>query len=161
MVPEDVSVYKVSRRIDFFIGFGSTIMAIIGLFALLHIGNEASKIRPIVGIICLSIVSILFLTSYFLVNEIKLTSDRIVFRPCGHEILLSDIDTVKNASSFRPEEGAKCPPRIELTTNVNRLKWTPLNVLWVGEAILIRSYGFSASRFVEELESKLPKQRRR
>ena len=157
MLPEDRSVYKLSRRLDLFIGFGSAILVIIGISTLIYIGNDADEIRPIVGIVCLSIVSILFLASYFFVNTITLTDDKIVFQPCGHEILLSDIDIVKNASEFGLEVGAKCPRRIELITNVKRLKWTPLNALWIGEAILIRTYGFSASRFVENLELKLNK----
>lgn len=149
VLPEGGSVYKLSRRIDLFICIGSAVVSIVGITMLLHLGNDADDIRPFVGILGLSIASIFALMGCFLVNTIILTNDKIVFQPCGLEILLSDIDRVKNASEFRCEADANCPARIELIAKVKRLKWTPLSALWVGEAILIRTYGFSVSRFVE------------
>lgn len=114
MATEDESVYELSRRIDLFIGFGSAIGVLIAIFTLLYIGNESQEIRPIVGIASLSVISIFFLISYFLVNTVNLTNDKIVFLPCGHEILLSDIDLIKNASEFRSEAGENFLPALNL-----------------------------------------------
>lgn len=159
MQNEDDIIFRLSRRIDLILGVTSTVFTIGGIFMYVYIDSDAGNLRAIVIMAGGSICSIYFLLGYFLVHTIILTNNRIVFRPCGHEILLSDIDAVKNASDFRSEADAECPGRIEFITNVNRLKWTPANTIWIGEAILIRTYGFSAARFVKELELKLNKYR--
>ena len=68
MMAENSIIYKVSRRSDFFLGLVSVILVVIGFIALLYFGNEAGEVRPIVGIVGLSIGSAWFLASYFLVS---------------------------------------------------------------------------------------------
>jgi hypothetical protein len=87
------------------------------------------------------------LASYFLAKEVHLTPNHMRFLPIGVSVPFHELEALTGADF----PGLGTVQRVTFRARRSRLKWVPLNLIWVGEFVSIRITGMDGKAFLAEL----------
>jgi len=95
--------------------------------------------------------------SYFSVNEIHLTEEKMTFKPIGLEVNLADIIEIKKLDEFQSDYLSKYISRFEIETKPSKFRWIPFSVLWAQDRLFIRASGIAAQDLALDLHQRMNK----
>ncbi len=148
---------NVNNSKDFALGF-ITLCVLVTYVAFSLFSGKSQGFMPIIIVMFLGALSLALIGSYFAVKKIEISEKSITFMPAGVTISIEDIKTVNTPAYLNMSTQVDVISRVTLISKRNRIVWVPLNVLWIGDSISIRTSGFSGKelfQLLSELTNKI------
>ncbi len=149
---------NVNNSKDFALGF-ITLCLLVTYVAFSFFSGKSQGFMPNIIMIFLGALSLALIGSYFAVKKIEISEKSITFMPAGVTISIEDdIKTVNTPAYLNMSTQVDVISRVTLISKRNRIAWVPLNILWIGDSISIRTSGFSGKelfQLLSELTNKI------